>query len=46
VSLTGLPAWSILLALAGLALAGFRFGTGLEDRGEGVVEAKHLSGER
>jgi uncharacterized membrane protein YedE/YeeE len=45
VSLTGLPAWLILLALAGLTAAGFRFGSQLEGRGDGVVEAKHLAGD-
>jgi hypothetical protein len=45
VSLTGLPAWSILLALAGLALAGFRLGNRLEGRGKGLIEAKHMQPE-
>jgi len=46
VSLTGLPAWLILLFLAGLAVVGFRFGAWLEGRGDGVVTAEELNVDR
>jgi hypothetical protein len=42
-ALTGLPAWLILLFLAGLALAGFRLGAWFESRRGGVISAKELA---
>ena len=45
-SLTGLPAWLILLALTGIAWAGFRLGARLESGSGGVVTAQSLNTDR
>jgi uncharacterized membrane protein YedE/YeeE len=42
-ALTGLPTWLILLALAGLAAAGFRLGVKFESGRGGVIGAKELA---
>jgi hypothetical protein len=41
--LTGLPAWLIIVLLAALAVAGFRWGAKFESRRGGVISAKELS---
>ena len=42
--LTGLPAWLIVLVLAGAAWGGFRLGTRFEARRGGVISARDLAG--
>ena len=42
--LTGLPAWLIVLVLAGAAWGGFRLGTRFESRRGGVISARDLAG--
>jgi hypothetical protein len=42
-ALVGLPAWLILLLLAGLAVAGFRLGAWFESRHGGAIGAVELS---
>jgi hypothetical protein len=42
--LTGLPAWLIVLVLAGAAWGGFRLGARFESRRGGVIGAKDLAG--
>ena len=42
-SLTGLPAWLIVLLLAWLAIAGFRLGAWFESRSGGAISAKELA---
>jgi len=45
-SLTGWPAWLILLALAGIAWTGFRLGSRIETRDGGVIDALNLQQNR
>ena len=42
--LTGLPAWLIVLVLAGAAWGGFRLGTRFESRRGGQISARDLAG--